>query len=89
MRHAYKYRLSPTFVVKRELQRHIDICRQAYNHFLHKLRGADGYLSRYEMQSMLPEMKEWWDDLSDVYSKVLQMVAKRLSDNLSGLQQLK
>jgi putative transposase len=89
MRHAYKYRLSPTSAVKRELQRHIDICRQAYNHFLHELRGADGYLSRYEMQSMLPEMKEWWDDLSDVYSKVLQMVAKRLSDNLSGLQQLK
>ena len=89
MRYAYKYRLSPTPAVERELQRHIDICRQTYNHFLHELRGADGYLSRYEMQSILPEMKEWWDDLSDVYSKVLQMVAKRLSDNLSGLQQLK
>ena len=89
MRYAYRYRLSPTPAIKRELQRHIDICRQAYNHFLHELREADGYLSQYEMQSMLPEMKEWWDDLSDVYSKVLQMVAKRLFDNLSGLQQLK
>ena len=65
MRYAYKYRLSPTPTVERELQRHIDVCRQAYNHFLHELREADGYLSQYEMQSMLPEMKEWWDDLSE------------------------
>ena len=89
MRYAYKYRLSPTPTVERELQRHIDICRQAYNHFLHELREADEYLSRHEMQSMLPEMKNWWSDLSDVYSKVLQMVVKRLSDNLSGLRKLK
>ena len=89
MRYAYKYRLSPTSATERELQRHIDICRQAYNHFLHELREANDSLSRYQMQSMLPEMKNWWDDLSDVYSKVLQMVVKRLSDNLSGLQQLK
>ena len=49
MRYAYKYRLSPTPAVERELQRHIGICRQAYNHFLHELRDADEYLTRYEM----------------------------------------
>jgi putative transposase len=89
MRYAYKYRLSPDSTVEEELDRHVDVCRQAYNHFLTELREADEYLSRYEMQSMLPEMKEWWDGLSDVYSKVLQMVVKRVSDNVSGLHELK
>jgi putative transposase len=89
MRYAYKYKLSPTPAVERELLRHIDICRQAYNHFLHEINESEDHLSRYEMQSMLPEMKEWWDDLSDVYSKVLQMVVKRVSDNLTGLHELK
>jgi putative transposase len=33
----------------------------------------------------LPDLKEWWDVLSDVYSKVLQIVVERLFDNLQGL----
>lgn len=38
---------------------------------------------------MLPDLKDWWDDLSDVYSKVLQMVVKRVSDNLARLEDKK
>lgn len=30
--------------------------------------------------------KDWWDDLNDVCSKVLQMVARRVSDNLDRLK---
>ncbi|WP_323677371.1 transposase [Halorubellus sp. PRR65] len=37
----------------------------------------------------LPDLKQWWDDLSDVYSKVLQTVVERLFDNLKGLSKLK
>ncbi len=37
----------------------------------------------------LPELKTWWDGLSDVYSKVLQTVVERLFDNLNGLSKLK
>jgi putative transposase len=75
--------------VERELERHVDICRQVYNHFLHELRNSEEPLSRYQMQSMLPELKGWWVGLSDVYSKVLQMVVKRVSDNLSRLEDKK
>jgi putative transposase len=89
MRYNYKYRLSPGSAVEEELERHVDICRQVYNHFLHKLHHAKEHLSRYKMQSMLPDLKEWWGDLSDVYSKVLQMVVKRVSDNLARLKDKK
>ena len=89
MLHTYRYRLSPSTTVELELERHVDICRQAYNHILYELNHSEEHLSRYQMQSMLPDMKEWWDGLSDVYSKVLQLVVKRVSDNLARLKDKK
>jgi len=41
------------------------------------------------LRSELPDLKKWWDGLSDVYSKVLQTVVERLFDNLKGLSALK
>jgi putative transposase len=41
------------------------------------------------LRSELPGLKKWWNDLSDVYSKVLQTVVERLFDNLKGLSALK
>jgi len=41
------------------------------------------------LRSELPDLKQWWDSLSDVYSKVLQTVVERLFDNLKGLSALK
>jgi putative transposase len=41
------------------------------------------------LRSELPDLKKWWDGLSDVYSKVLQTVVERLFDNLKGLSKLK
>jgi putative transposase len=41
------------------------------------------------LRSELPDLKTWWDGLSDVYSKVLQTVVERLFDNLKGLSKLK
>ncbi len=40
-------------------------------------------------RSALPDLKEWWDELNDVYSKVLQTVVERLFDNLRVLSKLK
>ena len=40
MRYNYKYRLSPNPAIERELERHVDICRQTYNHFLYELNHA-------------------------------------------------
>ena len=86
MNYNYRYRIEPSDTVEAELERHIDTCRQLYNHYLYELHNTDEYLSYTAMQNMLPDLKDWWDDLNDVYSKVLQMVARRISDNLDRLK---
>ncbi|AGB33718.1 IS200/IS605 family element transposase accessory protein TnpB (plasmid) [Halolamina sp. CBA1230] len=93
MYYAYKYRLEPSDAHREELDRHRDICRQVYNHFRKRLgeyRENHGELpSMTTLRSELPDLKEWWDDLSDVYSRTLQVVVERLFDNLKGLSKLK
>jgi putative transposase len=93
MYYAYKYRLKPSDTHREELDRHRDICRQLYNHTRYRLdeyQNEHGELpSMTTLRSELPDLKEWWDDLSDVYSKVLQTVVERLFDNLKGLSKLK
>ncbi|WP_226042912.1 transposase [Natrinema sp. DC36] len=93
MYYAYKYRLEPSDAQREELDRHRDICRQLYNHTryrLNKYRENHGELpSMTTLRSELPDLKQWWDGLSDVYSKVLQTVVERLFDNLSSLSALK
>jgi|GEM_PF-3240322 len=41
------------------------------------------------LRSELPDLKKWWDGLSDVYSKVIQTVVERLFNNHSSLSALK
>ncbi|SEH53490.1 putative transposase [Halopenitus malekzadehii] len=93
MYYAYKYRLKPSDAHRKELDRHRDICRQLYNHTLYRLneyQDERGELpSMTTLRSELPDLKKWWDGLSDVYSKVLQTVVERLFDNLKGLSKLK
>jgi putative transposase len=93
MYYAYKYRLKPSDAHREELDHHRDICRQLYNHTLYRLneyQDKHGELpSMTTLRSELPDLKEWWDDLSDVHSKVLQTVVERLFDNLNGLSKLK
>jgi putative transposase len=86
MHYNYKYRLDPSEALTETLLHHVDTCRQLYNHVLHKVNEADEIPARYEVQNTLPDLKEWWDDLTNVHSKVLQMVVKRVYDNLSRLK---
>ena len=91
MYYAYRYRLKPSDPMREELDRQRDICRQVYNHFLHRLNehDRDDLPSMSALRSELPDLKKWWDDLNDVYSRTLQVVVERLYDNLSGLSALK
>ncbi|KYH24635.1 hypothetical protein HAPAU_36180 [Halalkalicoccus paucihalophilus] len=41
-----------------------------------------------ENAAELPDLKKWWDDLTDMYSKVLQTLVERLFGNLKGLSAL-
>ncbi|MDS0259802.1 transposase [Haloarcula sp. S1CR25-12] len=86
MRYNYKYRLDPPEALTETLLYHVDTCRQLYNHVLYKLNEEDDIPKRYKIQGTLPDLKSWWDDLGDVYSKVLQMVVKRVYDNLATLK---
>ena len=86
MQYNYKYRLNPPEALTETLLHHVDTCRQLYNHVLYLLNEADDIPARYEVQGLLPDLKTWWDDLGDVHSKVLQMVVKRVYDNLSTLK---
>ena len=86
MHYNYRYRLDPSEALVETLLHHVDTCRQLYNHVLHLLDEADDIPARYEVQGRLPDLKTWWTDLGDVHSKVLQMVVKRVYDNLSTLK---
>ncbi|USZ71441.1 RNA-guided endonuclease InsQ/TnpB family protein [Natronosalvus halobius] len=86
MQYNYKYRIDPPEPLQEELLYHVDTCRQLYNNVLYLLNDADDIPSRYEVQGQLPDLKTWWDDLNNVHSKVLQMVVKRVYDNLSTLK---
>ncbi|WP_158059630.1 RNA-guided endonuclease InsQ/TnpB family protein [Halorussus halophilus] len=86
MQYNYKYRLAPPEALTETLLHHVDTCRQLYNHVLYLLNEADDIPARYDVQGQLPDLKSWWDDLGDVHSKVLQMVVKRVYDNLSTLK---
>ncbi|RLM88508.1 transposase [Halobellus sp. Atlit-38R] len=84
MHYNYKYRLDPSEALTETLLHHVDTCRQLYNHVLYKLNETDEIPARYKVT--LPDLKTWWDDLNDIHSKVLQMVVKRVYDNLSTLK---
>ena len=86
MHYNYKYRLNPSEALTETLLHHVDTCRQLYNHVLYKLNETDEIPARYKIQDTLPDLKEWWNDLNGVHSKVLQMVVKRVYDNLSTLK---
>jgi len=81
-----KYRLYPSKNQEKELERHIDICRQLYNHLLEQVKN-DPFLSKTEQQNTLPGLKKEWPELNDVYSKTLQMVNHRLHSNISRLEE--
>ncbi|MFC3956809.1 RNA-guided endonuclease InsQ/TnpB family protein [Halovivax cerinus] len=88
MRYNYRYRLNPSDALRGTLDRHRDLYRQVYNHFLHRLNRIDG-TTKYGEINELPSIKKWWSDLSDLYSRTLQNVVERFYDNLSRLKDAK
>ncbi len=85
MYYRFRYRLNPSSSLRERLAWTVDICRQVYNHFLHRLTRTDR-TSAYSEQRQLPALKGEWTELQDIHSKVLQKVVQRLYDNLSTLR---
>jgi len=94
MYYAYKYRLKPSDAHREELDRHRDICRQLYNHALYRFDQIPedaGTLNQRvrSIRDEIPSLKDWWNELSDVYSTVLQTAVMRIEQNVKSLSGLK
>ena len=89
----YKYRVYPTVVQKADLERHLDLCRQVYNFCLEHMNyvheSENRTPSRFEIQGMLPVLKEAMPKFREVNAKALQMVVQQLYANLRVLSQHK
>jgi len=94
MNYNHRYRLKPTDDQRETLDYHRDTCRQLYNHALYRFNQipeSEGTVKqRVRMvRDELPDLKDWWDALTDVYSKVLQPTVMRIAKNIKRLGQLK
>ena len=94
MWYDYRFRAYPDRTgVTAEVERHIDIHRQAYNHTRYEYNAldtdGDNVGSAYQHQKRLTEWKTEWSVFSDVHSKALHKTVERFYDNLSNLSEKK
>jgi len=94
MNYNYRYRLTPTESQRETLDYHRDTCRQLYNHALYhfiQIPESEGTVKQRvrTIRDELPDLKEWWDALTDIYSKVLQPTVMRIAKNVNALGKLK
>jgi len=86
---TYKFRLYPTNGQEEKLLFILEQCRWLYNKLLSIINESKKMLSKREMQSMLPKLKEQREELKEVNAKTLQMVVFMLYNNLKALSALK
>ncbi len=88
MEYSHRYPAYPTQEVAAELERHIDIHRQAYNYTRYEYENvdADDIGSAYKHHYRLPDWKDEFPVFSEVNSKALQRTVSRFYDNLSNLK---
>jgi len=91
MEYSHRYPAYPTQAVAAELERHIDIHRQAYNYTRYEYGNVDtdDIGSAYKHHSRLPDWKNEFSIFSEVNSKALQRTVTRFYDNLSNLKDKK
>ncbi len=89
MHYAYRYRLHPTEDQREALDYHRDTCRQLYNHALTEFEqipvSAGTLIQRVrQLRDQLPDLKNWWDDLTNLYSTVAQAAVMRIEDSIKA-----
>ena len=94
MDYVLKYRLFPTTRQRELLDWVRDTVRQVYNHALHRFNRipeTTGTVRQRVLQvrDELPELKDWWSDLTDVYSTVLQQAVEQIETNINNLSKLR
>jgi putative transposase len=94
MNYNYRYQLKPSKSQRETLDYHRDTCRQLYNHALYRFNQIpqdEGTVKQRvrKIRDELPDLKDWWEALTDVYSKVLQPTVMRIAHNVKALGKLK
>ena len=94
MHYTYRFRLDPTPEQRELLDHHRDTCRQLYNHALgefQEIPKSTGTLNQRvrQVRDQLPNFKEWWNELNDLYSTVAQAAVMRIEDSIKALAELK
>jgi putative transposase len=82
IRLSYKYRLKPSTEQVAALEKQLRLCRWAYNalleHSLSERKAGRGTPTHKALTYLLPAMKTMKPELNNVFSQVLQNVAKRV-----------
>ena len=86
---THKFRLYPSEGQEEKLLFILERCRWLYNKLLSIINENKKTLSKREIQSMLPKLKEERTELKEVNAKTLQMVVFMLYNNLKALSALK
>ena len=94
MDYVLKYRLFPTEYQRERLDWVRDTVRQLYNHALHRFNRipeSAGTVNQRvtQVRDEIPELKDWWSDLKNVYSTVLQQAVEQIATNIENLGKLK
>ena len=94
MHYAYRFRLKPTAKQRELLDYKRDTCRQLYNHALtefNEISQSAGTLTQRvrQVRGQLTDLKDWWNELNDLYSTVAQAAVMRIAKNIKALGELK
>ncbi len=94
MKYSPRYRLFPTEQQREGLVWTVDVVRQLYNDALKRFNEIPESVGTVrqrvvQLRDGLPIMKDWWDDLNEVYSTILQNAVMRIRDNITNLGKLK
>lgn len=88
IRLSYKYRLKPSTEQAAALDEQLRLCRWTYNalleHSFSERRAGRGTPTHKALTLLLPEMKAMKPELDNVFSQVLQNVAKRVRSGFEG-----
>jgi len=88
IRLSYKYRLKPSTEQVAALDDQLRLCRWAYNalleHSFNERRAGRGTPTHKALTYLLPGMKAMKPELGNVFSQVLQNVAKRVHSGFEG-----
>ena len=94
MDYVLKYRLFPDGFQREQLDWVRDTVRQLYNHSLHRFNripeSAGTVTQRVtQVRDEIPTLKNWWTDLTNIYSTVLQHAVEQIATNIENLGKLK